>query len=269
MVSAPPALPCQSALDPAGAGGVTWADEAILRSGMTEATHLLLVDDDAGIRATVRDYFAGQGFTVHEAGNGAEMRDRMAAHPIALVVLDLRMPGEDGFALCRHLREVSNVGIVMLTGSGEAVDRVIGLELGADDYVAKPFDLRELLARVRSVLRRVRATGDAAKSEGGAAVIEFGTCALNLDTQTLRTVRGDEVILGAMEFDLLRAFVENPNRVLSRDQLLEIAHNRDWDPFDRSIDVRVTRLRKKIEPNPSEPRHIRTVRGSGYLFSPD
>ena len=233
--------------------------------GVSEETHLLVVDDEADIRETVREYFGVHGFAVHEAANGSEMRARMAEHDVSLVLLDLRMPGEDGFALCRYLREHSKVGIVMLTGSQDAVDRVIGLEIGADDYVAKPFDLRELLARVRSVLRRL--PGEEAVAPKTANVVDIGASRLNLDTQVLRTVQGDEIVLGAMEFDLLRAFVENPDRVLTRDQLLNLAHNRDWDPFDRSIDVRVTRLRKKIEPDPSQPQFIRTVRGTGYLFS--
>ena len=156
----------------------------------------------------------------------------------------------------------------MLTGSQDAVNRVIGLEIGADDYVSKPFDLRELLARVRSVLRRLQPPA-AAPAAAAQTIHNFGQCALNADTHTLRTARGEEVVLGAMELDLLLAFIENPNRVLTRDQLLNIAHNRDWDPYDRSIDVRVTRLRKKIEPDPSSPRHIKTIRGAGYLFSPD
>lgn len=235
---------------------------------MSQAVEILVVDDEADIRSTIADYFAGHGFAVSEAANGAEMRAALAERPIALVLLDLRMPGEDGFALCRHLREHHAVGIVMLTGSTDMHDRIIGLEIGADDYVAKPFELRELLARVRSVLRRIEPANRPARADAADGAIAIGVCVLNPQSQSLKTASGETVTLSAQEFRLLMAFVQNPNRVLSRDRLLNLTENRDWDPFDRSIDVRITRLRKKIEQRPAEPRHIRTVRGAGYLFSP-
>lgn len=239
---------------------------------MTEQSHILVVDDEVDILTTLEDYFTAQGFAVHKAQNGTVMREVLEAQDISLVLLDLRMPGEDGFTLCRYLREHHNVGIVMLTGSSDTMDKILGLEIGADDYVSKPFDLRELLARVKSVLRRINAVpapAREAEAATGNSIHKFGACVLNLNDYTLTTVSGETVTLGSMEFDLLQTFVKHPNRVLSRDQLLEIAHGREWDPFDRSIDVRITRLRKKIEENPGRPTHIRTVRGAGYLFSPD
>ncbi len=235
--------------------------------------HILAVDDDPTIREMIDEYFSMNGFSVHSASNGAEMREVLADQPVAAVLLDVRMPGEDGFALCRYLREHHDVGILMLTGSTDTIDRVLGLEIGADDYVAKPFDLRELLARVRSVLRRMQtqpADPKPAKTTDAdvGSTIAVGDATLNPATQSLRTASGETLTLGAAEFRLLMAFVENPNRVLSRDQLLNLTENRDWDPFDRSIDVRITRLRKKIEAKPGKPRFLRTIRGSGYLFAP-
>lgn len=259
-----------------------------------ESPHILIVDDEEDFREVVIDYFALQGFLVHEAGNGTEMREVLAYAPVQVVLLDLRMPGEDGFALCRWLRENARLGIIMLTGSNDTVDKVVGLEMGADDYVAKTSELRELLARVKSVLRRVgpqavhgpaaaqppaaaaaapaaaaAAPEPAARAADGPAEIAFGPCRLNLLSRTLETADGEPVALSAMEFDLLMAFVERPNRVLTRVQLLELAHNRDWEPFDRSIDVRIARLRKKIEPDPARPTVIKTVRGVGYLYAPE
>jgi DNA-binding response OmpR family regulator len=185
------------------------------------------------------------------------------------------MPGEDGLDFARELRRRrgGEVAIVMLTASGETVDRVVGLELGADDYLAKPFDPRELLARVRSVLRRVRPPSAPAgapepASGGGGRVVRFGRHLLDLDAHRLLAPDGGEVPVTAMEFELLAAFAANPDRVLSRDRLLELAHRRGNDPFDRSVDTRVARLRRKIEPDPDEPRTIRTVRGVGYVFVP-
>jgi len=191
------------------------------------------------------------------------------------------MPGEDGLSLARFLRErYANIAIVMLTSAGAVVDRIVGLEIGADDYVAKPFDPRELLARIKSVLRRMQAhhhvEGDAAAKKEAAAgpavassTVPCGRCSLDLDARRLFEASGKEVAITAMEYDLLRVFLANPNRVLSRDQLLLQTRNREWEPFDRSIDIRIGRLRKKIEPDPaSEPRCIRTVRNAGYMFVP-
>jgi two-component system phosphate regulon response regulator OmpR len=185
------------------------------------------------------------------------------------VLLDIRMPGEDGLSLARFLRAEKQVGIIMLTAAGEVVDRIVGLEMGADDYLAKPVDLRELLARIKAVLRRTeRAQAEAeADQPQGARLARFGRFTLNLDSHKLFDGSGGEIALTGMEFDLLKAFADNPNRVLTRDQLLNLAHNRDWEPFDRSIDIRIARIRRKIESDPAKPQVIKTVRGAGYIYS--
>jgi two-component system phosphate regulon response regulator OmpR len=181
------------------------------------------------------------------------------------VLLDVRLPGEDGLALARWLRERHDVAIIMLTAAGEVIDRVVGLEVGADDYIGKPFDLRELLARVKSVLRR---SAGAKPAAAASRRVLFGSCLLDLDRHQLVGRGGEDIPLTAMEFDLLRAFAEHPNRVLSRDQLLTLTRNREWEPFDRSIDIRIARLRRKIEEDPDNPKTIKTIRGSGYIFIP-
>jgi len=187
------------------------------------------------------------------------------------VLLDIRLPGEDGLTLAKYLRERYDLGIIMVTASGDVIDRVVGLEIGADDYVAKPFDPRELLARVKSVLRRIQAKtsaeADPAQPKPGRQ--RFGRCELDLEARRLFEIAGNEIAMTAMEFELLRVFLANPNRVLSRDQLLTHTRNREWEPFDRSIDIRVGRLRRKVEPDPNgEPRCIRTVRNAGYMYVP-
>lgn len=237
---------------------------------MPDLPHIIVVDDEPDIRESVEEYLTLHGFTVATAAGGAEMRERISAKVADLVVLDLNMPGEDGLALARWLRERSQVGILMLTAIADPIDRVIGLEVGADDYVAKPFHPRELLARIRTILRR---TGGTVAATDQPAVpldnrVRFGRCLLDLESGKLTGDDGAEQQLTAMELDLLRAFAQNPNKILNRDQLLNLAHNRDWDPFDRSIDVRITRIRKKIEPNPAHPQVIKTVRGVGYIFQP-
>ncbi|MEJ8570146.1 response regulator [Microbaculum marinum] len=237
---------------------------------MSGNPHILVVDDDAEVREMVRDYLLAHDFVVSTAEDGAAMKSVLAQRPVNVVVLDLKMPGDDGFTLTRYLRERGPVGIIMLTGSGEVIDRVVGLELGADDYLTKPFDPRELLARVRSLVRRL-SSGDAAHDEAPATMgheVVMGRCILNLDTKRLYHRDGDEVPMTAMEFDLLRSFAERPNRVLSRDQLLDLAHNRDMEAFDRSIDIRIMRLRRKIEPDPQKPEVLKTIRGLGYMFVP-
>jgi two-component system phosphate regulon response regulator OmpR len=211
---------------------------------------------------------SGHGLAVSVADGGAAMREVMAERPVDLVILDLRMPGEDGLSLARALRAEGGIGIVMLTAAGEPIDRVVGLEVGADDYLAKPFDPRELLARVRSVLRRVRPDGGAPAAPATSGEVRFGRCVLNLDTRKLYTLDGSEAPMTAMEFDLLKLLAANPSRVLTRDELLEGAHNRSWEPFDRSIDIRIWRLRQKVEPDPSKPEVIKTIRGGGYMFVP-
>jgi two-component system, OmpR family, phosphate regulon response regulator OmpR len=237
---------------------------------MVEQSHIIVVDDEPEIRNMLVDYLGHAGFAVRAAEDGAAMRRILAEEPADLVLLDINMPGEDGLSLARFLRANTEVGIVMLTAAGEVVDRVVGLEIGADDYIAKPVDLRELLARIRAVLRRLRAAPAEAAADAppGARMTAIGACKLDLEAHRLYDANGQEVPITSMEFDLLKAFVEHPNRVLSRDQLLDLAHNKDWEPFDRSIDIRIARLRRKIEADPSKPQVVKTVRGAGYIFVP-
>lgn len=231
-------------------------------------THIISVDDEPEVREMIRDYLSGHGYAVSTAASGAEMRTILSERPAHLAILDLRMPGEDGLSLARYLREQGPIGIVMVTASTEVIDRVVGLELGADDYISKPFDPRELLARVRSVLRRMEGSSkEKAATATMAHEVRMGKCMLNLDSGKLYTLTGEEVPMTAMEFDLLRTFAERPNRVLSRDQLLEFAHNKDMEAFDRSIDIRMMRLRRKIEEDPEHPQALKTVRGMGYIFA--
>lgn len=230
--------------------------------------HIVVVDDERDLRETVAEYLSLHGYRVTPAANGAELRAILEGSRVDLVVLDIAMPGEDGLSLARFLRVQHTAGIIMLTASGETVDRIVGLEMGADDYLAKPVDLRELLARIKAVLRRAmrEARGPGDGEAAANRVIAFGPCSLDLDAHKLFDAEGGEIAITAMEFDLLKAFAEHPNRVLSRDLLLDMAHNRDWEPFDRSIDIRIARLRRKIERDPAKPATIRTVRGAGYMF---
>ncbi|MGF1594402.1 MAG: response regulator [Kiloniellaceae bacterium] len=231
--------------------------------------HIIVVDDEPGIRETIQEYLELHDFRVTAAGGGEELRQVIDGSDADLVLLDIRMPGEDGLSLARFLRAEKQVGIIMLTAAGEVVDRIVGLEMGADDYLAKPVDLRELLARIKAVLRRTEHTAadDEAEAPEGARLARFGRFTLNLDSHKLFDGEGGEIPLTGMEFDLLKAFADNPNRVLSRDQLLNLAHNRDWEPFDRSIDIRIARIRRKIESDPAKPQVIKTVRGAGYIYS--
>jgi len=236
-------------------------------------TKLLVVDDEPELRALLAEYFGRQGFEVQVAGEAAAARTLVADAPPALAILDINMPGENGLALARWLRDAHPaVGIVMLTTASEAVDRIVGLELGADDYVPKPFELRELLARVRAVLRRLQERRvDRQDDEGEAgpsARIAFGPCKLDLEQRKLFASGGAEIEITAAEFDLLALFARHPNRPLNRDQIMEQAHNRGWDVFDRSIDLRIMRLRRKIERNPDKPEVIKTVRNVGYVYVP-
>jgi DNA-binding response OmpR family regulator len=239
---------------------------------MSERTHIVVVDDEPEIRLMLTDYLGHSGFDVSAAEDGAAMRKILEQRPADLVILDITMPGEDGLSLARYLRAHSQVGIVMLTAAGGVVDRIVGLEMGADDYIPKPVDLRELLARVRSVLRRTTgpapAEGAREAPAAGDRMVRFGPCRLDLDAHRLYDGDGNEIAITSMEFDLLKAFADNPNRVLSRDRLLDLAHNKDWEPFDRSIDIRIARLRRKIEADPAKPQVIKTVRGAGYIFVP-
>ena len=230
--------------------------------------HLLIVDDDAEIRALIERYFSAQGFRVSAADNGAAMRTALAAEAVDIVLLDLGLPGEDGLELTRHLRAHWHGAIIIVTGRGESVDRVVGLELGADDYVTKPFDLRELLARVRSVLRRMTAAGPDSGKITEPNALQFAGFMLDAQTRRLRGPDGVDIPLTTGEFELLQVFVGAAGRVLSRDQLIGQLHGRDAGPFDRSIDVQVGRLRRKIERDAAQPELIKSVRGAGYLFTP-
>lgn len=234
---------------------------------MSEIGHILVVDDQKEICDMVQDYLSSEGYRVSIAHDGAGMRRAIAQSPVDLVVLDLMLPGEDGLTLARGLREESSVGIIILTGRGETVDRIIGLEMGADDYLPKPFHLRELLARVKSVLRRVSSrTAEKAPTQRSQA--RFAGWHLDLASRELFSPSGQEVRLTTGEFDLLAAFVNNANQVLTRDRLLDLARNREAGPFDRTIDVQVGRLRRKLEDDPQKPSMIKTVRGTGYIFTP-
>jgi two-component system phosphate regulon response regulator OmpR len=229
---------------------------------------VLVVDDDADIRRMLVEYLGGHDYDVDAAAGGAEMREKLASSVPDVVLLDVGLPGEDGLSLARWLRERHPVGIIMVTAADGVVDRVVGLEVGADDYIAKPFDPRELRARLKSVLRRLKGVEVAASAGPARARRRIGRCSLDLDSRQLFGPDGADIAITAMEFDLLKAFVDNPNRVLSRDRLLTLTRNREWEPFDRSIDIRIARLRRKIEADPDNPLAIRTVRGAGYMFVP-
>lgn len=236
---------------------------------MNESGHILVVDDQQEICDLVREYLTDEGFRVSTANDGAGLREEMARGSVDLVILDLVLRGEDGLQLARELRSQSDIGIIMLTGRGETVDRIIGLEMGADDYLSKPFHLRELLARVRSVLRRGATRGGAGERPGGGrARARFSGWTLDLASRELMSPAGEEVRLTTGEFELLAAFVNNANQVLSRDRLLDLSRHREAGPFDRTIDVQVGRLRRKLEDDPKNPTVIKTVRGGGYMFTP-
>ena len=239
---------------------------------MTRQAHVVVVDDEIEIREMLRDYLELHGYRVSCAEGGAALRQIIGEQTIDLALLDISMPGEDGLSLARFLSEHTHTGIIMLTARGDVVDRIVGIEIGADDYLVKPVDLRELLARVTAILRRYQekpaATAGGAESVKQSA-IPFGDCRLNPDSGQLHDADGKPIKLTAKEFELLKTFAAHPNRVLSRDQLANLAYERDWGPFDRSIDIRIARLRRKIERNPSRPQIIKTVHGLGYLYSPD
>ncbi len=226
--------------------------------------HLLVVDDDVEILEIARRYFSMHGFRVSVATDGSAMRNMLTGEAIDLILLDLGLPGEDGFELTRYLREHWCGPVIIVTGRGESVDRIVGLELGADDYVTKPFDLRELLARVRSVLRRSESRAPQAPFVD---LVRFAGFRLDLAARHLMAADGAAVPLTTGEYELLQIFLERPNRVLSRDDLISRMHGRDAGPYDRSIDVQVGRLRRKIETDPTRPELIKSVRGAGYLFT--
>jgi DNA-binding response OmpR family regulator len=235
----------------------------------TRAQHIVVVDDEAPAREMVGDYLRLHGFEVTLCDGGGSLRKHLEKQPADLLVLDLNMPEEDGLSIVRWVKQHMAVPIIMLTATASPIDRVVGLELGADDYLAKPCELRELLARIRVVLRRGTAPAAAATKTATRAPIRFGTKWLDVDARVLRDDGGNEHPLASSEFALLKAFAENPKRVLTRERLLDLAEARDREAFDRAIDVRITRIRKKIEPDPARPSVIRTVRGAGYLFSPE
>ncbi len=239
---------------------------------MSQSSHIIIVDDEAPAREMVGDYLKMHGFTVTLCDGGKSLRGVIESNVPDLVVLDLNMPEEDGLSIIRDLKSRTNVPVIMLTATASPIDRVVGLELGADDYVAKPCELRELMARIRSVLRRstpARAAAEAGNAKAAKdPLIRFGTKWLDLQAQALRDDEGNEHPLTASEFGLLKVFAANPKRVLSRERLLELANARDSEAFDRAVDLRIMRIRRKIEIDPTKPSVIRTIRGGGYLFSP-
>jgi DNA-binding response OmpR family regulator len=236
-------------------------------SSCASTAHLLVVDDDAEIGSLLQRYFTGQGFRVSVVGDGRAMRTCLGRDSVQLVLLDLGLPGEDGFELTRELHEHWRGPVIIVTGRGESVDRVVGLELGADDYVTKPFELRELLARVRSVLRRASEAGRGNHAEPSPTRYGFAGYRLDPQARHLTDPQGSSVPLTHGEYELLSLFVEHPHQVLSRDDLMTRIHGRDAGPYDRAIDVQIGRLRRKIEPDPAHPTLIKAVRGTGYLFA--
>jgi two-component system phosphate regulon response regulator OmpR len=234
---------------------------------MNPKATILIVDDEPDLRDVLHEYFVGQGYSAHGAESAAAARTLAAQHRFDLALLDIAMPGEDGLSLARHLRErYRDLAVIMLTSAGTVVDRIVGLEIGADDYVTKPFDPRELLARVKTVLRR---TSPAASAEIGDDRVRIGRCVLDRNAHRLLDETGEELPMTPLEFTLLKVLSENPNRVLTRERIMSLSGRSDWDPLDRSVDLRILRLRKKIEPDPEHPQYIRTVRSEGYMFVPE
>ncbi len=229
---------------------------------MEDRARLLVVDDDPELRELITVYLIKQGYDIVAVADGVEMDQALVANQIDLVILDLMLPGEDGLSIAKRLKQDTDTPIIIVSAQGEDVDRIVGLEVGADDYIAKPFNPRELLARVRAVMRRGRSKG----SDGTA--VAFGDYRLDLNAHRL-SKGGEPVALTSGELDLLGILVRYPNRVLDRDRILDLLTGAERSPFDRSIDVRITRLRSKIEPNPGSPTYVRTVWGKGYMFCPD
>jgi two-component system OmpR family response regulator len=238
---------------------------------VTVPQHIAVLDDEADITQLLAHYLQGHGFRVSQLHSGRALMDLMAGDPPALVLLDLGLPGEDGFTIARQLREHWHCGLVIVTGRGDSVDKVVGLEVGADDYVTKPFDLRELLARVKAVLRRIAPDESASGPTVAASPrskLRFADWQLDTAARRLTNPQGQEVSLTTGEFDLLCAFAQHAGRVLSRDFLLEQTRGREAGPFDRTIDVQVGRLRKKLEVDAEDPQIIKSVRGAGYILVP-
>ena len=230
--------------------------------------HLLIVDDERSIREPLAAYLAKNGFRTTQADSARDAREKIGAYGIDLVILDIMMPGEDGLSLCRHLRATSELPVILLTARTEDMDRILGLEMGADDYVPKPFNPRELVARIKAVLRRAGA-GDARQREPETASYAFGEWLLKAGERILVSGDGVSVPLSTREYSLLLALVTRPRQVLTRDQLLDLTQGREAAAFDRSIDNQVSRLRRKIEPDPKEPVLIKTVWGGGYMLAAD
>jgi len=229
--------------------------------------HILVIDDDSQIRALLQEYLAENGLRVSIASSGEQMSQILNDEAIDLIVLDLRLGREDGMAIARSLRDQSAIPIVMLTGVRDEADRIMGLELGADDYLTKPFSPRELLARIRTVLRRAKGSIPVQSRQREIRAYRFGGFELNLRTRRLKRINGDEIVLTNGEFNLLAALLAAPERVLTRDQLLEASRVFDNEVYDRAIDIQVLRLRRKIERDPAQPQFIVTERGAGYIFS--
>jgi len=233
---------------------------------MSAQDHVLVVDDDLDIRSLLRDYLEKNGYRVTAVGDGKCMWAAFDEARPDILVLDVMLPGTDGLTLCRNVRARSGIPIIMLTARGEETDRIVGLEMGADDYLPKPFSPRELLARIKSVLRRARTLPDNLQPEA-ARRIRFAGWTLDIATRNLLSPAGVVVALSGTEFKLLRIFLAHPNRVLNRDQLIDLMLSRDASPFDRSIDVQVSRLRHRLDEDAKEPAIIKTVRGEGYVFA--
>src|SRR6266571_1252815 len=237
------------------------------KAGMAQAPNILVVEDDRKTRTLIAKYLRTNACNVTTASDGREMVRAMSDHRVDLLILDLMLPGEDGLSLCRKVRAESQTPIIMLTARGEDVDRIVGLEMGADDYLAKPFNPRELLARINAVLRRQAAARTASAIEGASALAFLGW-RIDIRLRELRDPAGARVAMTSAEFDLLQTFCERPGRVLSRDSLLDLTQGRSAGSFERSIDVLVSRIRRKIESDPLEPTMIKTVRSGGYMFTP-
>jgi two-component system OmpR family response regulator len=233
---------------------------------MTNQDHVLIVDDDAEIRTLLREYLQKNGYRVTAVADGKAMWAALDTAGVGIVVLDLMLPGEDGLTLCRKLRARSELPVIMLTARGDETDRIVGLEMGADDYLPKPFNPRELLARIKSILRRARALPENLQPDD-ARTMRFSGWALDVAARNLRSPGGVVVALSGTEYKLLRIFLAHPNRVLNRDQLIDLMLSRDATPFDRSIDVQVSRLRHRLGEDSKEPDIIKTVRGEGYVLS--
>lgn len=234
---------------------------------MTAKARIIVCDDDPMVRSMLEKFLADEGYEVAIAADGAQLREKLPKFRPDLAICDLKMPGEDGLSLTRWMHGEGHCAVLMLTAMGTTTDRVVGLEMGADDYLVKPFELPELRARVKAILRRSMSAQAAAGRP--AARVRVGRCVLDTEIKALFDAGGERITLTAMEYDLLHTFITHPRRPLNRDQLLDLAHHKKWDPYDRSVDNRIARLRKKIEVDPAKPEVIRTVHGEGYVFVPD